>query len=408
MVLVQVLALSVWFSVSAVLPALRVEWMLGRAGGIWLTATVQIGFVVGAVASAGLNLADRIRPQLLLAASAGLGAVCTALIAVFAGSAAVAVPLRFLTGVAMAGVYPVGLKIVVSWYPRARGMALGVLIGALSVGSALPQLLTAVAVLPWRGVLLAASGLALLGAVLSAVLLRPGPAAQPAPPLDPRYVLRMFADRPQRLINFGYFGHMWELYALWAWLPAYVAASCAAGSGGPFTVGATSFAVIGVAGAAGCVLGGRLATRLGSARVALAAMLLSSGCAIGSVAVFGAHPAVFVGLLLVWGGAAVADSAQFSAALSEAADPRYVGTALTAQTAIGFLLTVVTIAVLPALADVVGWRLAIPILAVGPLLGAIAMTRLIRTTRAVPGTSPVRRDQPPPKPGSTVDHGRAA
>ncbi len=394
MVLVQVLALSVWFSVSAVLPALRVEWMLDRAGGIWLTATVQIGFVVGAVASAGLNLADRIRPQLLLAASAGLGAACTALITVFAGSAAVAAPLRLLTGVAMAGVYPVGLKIVVSWYPRARGMALGVLIGALSVGSALPQLLTAVAVLPWRGVLLAASGLALLGAVLSAVLLRPGPAAQPAPPLDPRYVVRMFADRPQRLINFGYFGHMWELYALWAWLPAYVAASYArhaAGSGGPFTVGATSFAVIGVAGAAGCVLGGRLANRLGSARVALAAMLLSSGCAIGSVAVFGAHPAVFVGLLLVWGGAAVADSAQFSAALSDAADPRYVGTALTAQTAIGFLLTVVTIAVLPALADVVGWRLAIPILAVGPLLGAIAMTRLIRTTRAAPGTSPVRR-----------------
>ncbi len=262
------------------------------------------------------------------------------------------------------------------------------LIGALSIGSALPQLLTAVAVLPWRGVLLAASGLALLGAVLSAVLLRPGPVAQPAPPLDPRYVVRMFADRPQRLINFGYFGHMWELYALWAWLPAYVAASYAAGSGGPFTVGVTSFAVIG---AAGCVLGGRAANRLGSARVALAAMLLSSGCAIGSVAVFGAHPAVFVGLLLVWGGAAVADSAQFSAALSEAADPRYVGTALTAQTAIGFLLTVVTIAVLPALADVVGWRLAIPILALGPLLGAIAMTRLIRTTRAVPGTSPGTR-----------------
>jgi len=387
MVLVQVLALSVWFSVSAVLPALRVEWMLGRAGGIWLTATVQIGFVVGAVASAGLNLADRIRPQLLLAASAGLGAACTALITVFAGSAAVAAPLRLLTGVAMAGVYPVGLKIVVSWYPRARGMALGVLIGALSVGSALPQLLKAVAVLPWRGVLPAASGLALL----SALLLRPGPAAQPAPPLDPRYVLRMFADRPQRLNKFGYFGHMWELYALWAWLPAYVAASYAAGSGGPFTVGVTSFAVIGVAGAAGCVLGGRAANRLGSARVALAAMLLSSGCAIGSVAVFGAHPAVFVGLLLVWGGAAVADSAQFSAALSEAADPRYVNTALTAQTAIGFLLTVVTIAVLPALADVVGWRLAIPILALGPLLGAIAMTRLIRITRTAPGTSTGRR-----------------
>ena len=382
MVLVQILALSVWFSASAVLPALRGEWGLDRQGGIWLTATVQIGFAVGAVVSAALNLADRIAPQRLLAAAALLGATCTALITVLADSAWAAAPLRLLTGVAMAGVYPVGLKIVVSWYPRARGMALGVLIGALSVGSALPQLLTTVAVLPWRSVLLAASALALLGAVVSVAFLRQGPDARPAPPLDPRYVLRMFADRPQRLINLGYFGHMWELYALWAWLPAYITASYlrSTGTAGPVAVGATAFAVIGVAGAAGCVLAGRFAERHGSARVALAAMLLSSGCAIASVAVFSAPPVVLLGLLLVWGAAVVADSAQFSAALSDAADPRYVGTALTAQTAIGFLLTVVTIAVLPTLADTVGWRLAVPVLAVGPLLGAVAMTRLIRST----------------------------
>jgi MFS family permease len=384
--LVQVLVLSLWFSASAVLPALRVEWSLDRTGGIWLTATVQVGFAVGAVASAALNLADRVPPQVSLAASAGLGAIATASITVGAHSAWGAVPFRLLTGVAMAGVYPVGLKIVVSWYPRARGRALGVLVGALSLGSALPQLLTTVPVLQWRHVLLGASALAVLGAVVALAFVRVGPDTRPAPPLNARYVMTMFADRPQRLINIGYFGHMWELYALWAWLPAYVAAADAMRTGGTDSqigVGATAFAVIGLSGAAGCVLGGRLAERHGSVRVARAAMLLSATCAIGSVAVFSAPPPVLIGALLVWGAAVVADSAQFSAALTEVADPRYLGTALTAQTAIGFLLTVVTIAALPPLADVVGWRWAIPILSIGPLLGAVALSRLIRSTPPV-------------------------
>jgi MFS family permease len=378
--LVQVLVLSLWFSVSAVLPALREEWSLDRQGGVWLTATVQIGFALGAVGSAAWNLADRIRPQVLLAGSALVGAVATVLIASVVHTAWMAIPLRLLTGMAMAGVYPVGMKIVVSWYPRTRGAALGVLIGALSLGSAMPLLFTAVAVFEWRSVLLAASASAVLGALVALAFVRIGPGARPAPPLDPRYVLRMFADRSQRLINFGYFGHMWELYALWAWLPAYVAASYAAwsvGAGGRVEVGATAFAVIGVAGAAGCVLGGRLAERHGSIRVAMVAMLISSACAIGSVAVFGAPPVVLVGLLLVWGAAVVADSAQFSAALTEAADPRYLGTALTVQTAAGFLLTVATIQVLPLLADAVGWRLAMPILSLGPLLGALLLARLL-------------------------------
>ena len=370
--LVQVLVLSLWFSASAVLPALRADWGLDRQGGIWLTATVQIGFAVGAVGSAALNLADRIRPQVLLAASALLGASATALIPLLATGAWTAAPLRLVTGIAMAGVYPVGLKLVVSWYPRARGAALGVLIGALSLGSAVPQLLTAVIVLDWRWVLLAASGLAVLGAALAVALVRPGPDARPSPPLEPRYVLRMFADRRQRLVTLGYFGHMWELYALWAWLPAYLVAAGAA------AVGLTAFAVIGVAGAAGCVAGGLLAERHGHARIALVAMLVSAACAVGSVAVLDAPPVVLTALLLVWGAAVVADSAQFSAALSEVADQRYVGTALTAQTALGFLLTVVTIQALPLLADSVGWRAAMPLLAVGPLLGALAMRRFLR------------------------------
>jgi MFS family permease len=379
--LVQVLVLSLWFSASAVVPALRVEWGLGEQGGIWLTAVVQVGFAAGAVLSAVLNLADRIAPPVLLAGAAVLGALATVAVALWARSATVAVPLRFLTGFALAGVYPVGMKIVVSWFPQARGTALGVLIGALTLGSALPQLLTAVNPLAWQGVLFGAALLAVAGALVCVLLVRVGPNVRPTPPLEPRYVLRMFADRRQRLVNLGYFGHMWELYALWAWLPAYIAASYAAhapDTGTRAAVGGTAFTVIGLAGAAGCVVGGVLADRHGKALVAMVAMLASGTCALASVLVFGAHPLLFGALLVVWGAAVIADSAQFSALLSEVADPRYVGTALTAQTAIGFLLTVVTIQALPLLAGAVGWRAAVPLLALGPLLGVVAMARLRR------------------------------
>jgi MFS family permease len=185
--LVQVLALSLWFSASAVAPALRAEWGLGTAGGIWLTAIVQVGFAAGAVVSATLNLADRLRPPLLVAASSTLGAGATVAVALWSQGPASAVPLRFLVGFALAGVYPVGMKIVVSWFPRARGVALGVLIGALTLGSALPQLLVVVGPPAWVGVLLAAAALAVLGAVVSVAFIRTGPDARPSPPVQPRY-----------------------------------------------------------------------------------------------------------------------------------------------------------------------------------------------------------------------------
>jgi MFS family permease len=389
MALVQVLVLALWLSASAVVPALRAEWGLSAQGAIWLTAVVQIGFAAGAVGSAVLNLADRVRPPVLVAGSALLGALATAAVPLWAHGAAAAIPLRFLTGVAIAGVYPVGMKIVVSWFPRTRGTALGVMIGALTLGHAVPQLLVALQPVEWSAVLLGSALLAVLGAAICLAFVRVGPHARPAPPLEPRYVLRMFTDRPQRLVNLGYFGHMWELYGLWAWLPVYIAASFAAWSpdaAGPAAVAGTAFVVVGVAGAGGCVLAGWLADRYGRALVAMVVMLVSGGCGLVSVLVFGAHPAVFGALLLVWGATVVADSAQFSAALSEAADPRYVGTALTAQTAIGFLLTVVTIQAIPLLADAVGWRAAVPLLAVGPLLGAVAMGALHRSGVLARGT----------------------
>jgi MFS family permease len=372
--LVQVFVMALWFSASTIAPALRGELALTPVQGVWLTAIVQVGFAVGAVLSALFTLADRIPANVLIALSAVLGAAATAALALWARDFPSVLVLRLLTGLSLAGVYPPGMKIVVSWLPRVRGAALGLLVGALAVGSAAPQLINGVSTLPWRGVLAAACLLALTGAAVSWTLVRPGPAPRPAPRPDPRYVLRMFRDTRQRLVNLGYFGHMWELYALWCWLPAYLTASAAVT--GRFAVGVTGFVVMGVFGLLGCLLGGYWSERHGRALVAMVAMLVSGTCAVLSVLAFVANPVVFLLVLAVWGSSAVADSAQFSAALTEVADQDYVGTALTAQTAIGFLVSVVTIHLLPLLADVVGWRWAVPLLAVGPLLGAAAMGRL--------------------------------
>jgi MFS family permease len=377
--LVQILVLALWFSASAVAPALRTDFALTGTQAVWLTATVQVGFAIGAVVSALANLADRLRPNVLIALSAGLGAAATAGLALAAGDAGVVLALRLLTGVFLAGVYPPGMKIVVSWLPNARGLALGLVVGALAVGSATPQLINGLTTLPWRGVLLAAAGSALVGAAISLALLRSGPATRPTRVPDPRYVLRMFADRRQRLVNLGYYGHMWELYALWSWLPAYLTASAAVR--GRIGVGVAAFLVAGACGLVGCLAAGYWADRHGRAHVAMLAMLSSAACGLLSVAVFDV-PVLFLTVLAAWGATVIADSAQFSAALTEVADQEYVGTALTAQTAIGFLVSVLTIQALPVLAEAVGWRLAVPLLAIGPLFGAAAMARLRTLVRA--------------------------
>ncbi len=391
---VQVLAMSSWFSASAVVPSLRTEWGIGTGGGTLLTVAVQLGFVTGALLSASFNLADLWPAQRLVAGSALVAALATATIALGVDSLAPAVPLRFVTGVALAGVYPTGIKLMASWFDRGRGLAIGVLVGALTLGSALPQLLNGLADAfgnaPWRAVLLVSSGLCLAAAALAACFVRLGPLAAPAPPFDPRYAVRLFRERGPLLANLGYFGHMWELYAMWTWLPAYVAASFALSDtwdASRTAVGLVAFAVIGVAGVAGALTGGWLGDRLGRARVAGAAMAVSATCCLLAAAAYGAAPWLLLPVLALWGFSIIADSGLFSTVMTQVADRRYVGTALTLQTAIGFLLTVVTINAVPYVVDRVGWRGAVALLAVGPLAGAVAMLRLDRLLgRAGTGT----------------------
>jgi MFS family permease len=373
---VQVLGMATWFSASAVVPALRGEWGISSGQAVWLTASVQLGFVAGALTSAVLNLPDRIPAYRLVAGSAVAAGLVTAAVALLAGGLATAIPLRFATGFFLAGVYPPGLKLMASWFDRGRGLALGTLIGALALGSALPHLIS-VAALPWRGVLLASAGCALVAATVAGLTVRLGPYAAPAPPFQPRYAVMLFRERGPRLANLGYFGHMWELYAMWTWLPAYLAASYAVRPG-DVPVGVASFAVIGVAGAAGCVLAGWLGDRAGRARLAAIAMITSAACCVLAAVVFGGPPLAVYAVLAVWGASVIADSGLFSTCVSQVVDPRYVGTALTTQTAIGFLLTVVTIQATPLLAEATSWPVAVAVLSVGPAAGSVAMLRLHR------------------------------
>jgi MFS family permease len=375
----ELLAMSLWFSATAAAPELAAEWGLTDAETAWLTTAVQLGFVVGALLSSALTLSDVIRPRYLVAGSAVAGAVCTATIAAAVSSALPAIGLRFLTGVALAGVYPPGMKLLAGWFREGRGFAIGVLVGSLTVGSALPHLIRAVGgVGQPRVVLYGAAVLAAVGGLL-ALLVEPGPYQAPAAPFDPGAIGRILRDRGTMLANGGYFGHMWELYAVWTWIPAYLVASIAASGDGRADGIASllAFATIAVGGV-GAVVAGSAADRFGRTRVTSASMAVSGLACLAAGVVFGRSPLLLVPFVLIWGVAIVADSAQFSAAVSELAEPSYVGTALTLQTAVGFLLTTISIQLIPVVVDHVGWRWAFAPLVVGPLLGTLSMQWLGR------------------------------
>ena len=370
-----VLSMTTWFSASAVIPQLREEWDLSATAAAWLTIAVQVGFVCGALVSSFLNLSDIISPKHVILGGTFGAAAANGLVE-FAGAPSVGIALRFATGFFLAGVYPPALKLMATWFQRDRGVALGILVGAIVLGQALPHLINGLGGLDWRAVIYTTSALTLAGGLITEFAVREGPFPFPKATFDPTQAWRVFANRGVRLASYGYFGHMWELFAMYAWFLLFFSEAL---RGRGATVGSAAayatFAVIAV-GALGCWVGGILGDRWGRTRTTALMMGVSGSCCVLVGALFGSPTWLLLFVGLVWGFTVVADSAQFSAMVTELADQSYVGTALTVQLAVGFILTVATIWLIPLAADTLGWRWVFVLLAPGPALGALAMLRL--------------------------------
>jgi MFS family permease len=375
--LAVLLASSTWFSGTAAVPALRQAWGLGDAESAWLTISVQLGFISGTFLYSVLNLADRFNARRVFFISALLGAAFNLGFALLAGGLAAGVALRFLTGVTLAGVYPVGMKIVAMWFQSGLGWRLGVMVGALTLGTASPYLIQAVgASFNWRALVATASASAVAGGSLILLALGDGPYLKARARFDYSMAFRVFGYPKFRYTAFGYFGHMWELYAFWSLSAFYLGARFEdEAARWPALIPALTFLTIGV-GALGCAGGGWISRRAGERKVALVSLIVSAVCCACSGLAFGLPSALLMVFILIWGVFVISDSPQFSALAARYSPPEYTGTALTIQNGIGFAITVFSIQLLPFIARTVGWQWAFTFLAAGPLAGAYFMSRL--------------------------------
>lgn len=370
----ELLGMSLWFAGSAVAPQLAERWALSASETAWLSTSVQLGFVAGTAIAALLNLADTLSSRAYFATAALVGAAANAALVVTPGYRS-ALLLRFLTGACLAGVYPPAMKMISTWFQTRRGLAIGTVVGALTAGKAMPYLVHAIPDIGVAPVILSASAGAVLASALVLIAYRDGPFPFPRRPFSWSLARGVLESRDYRLVLGGYAGHMFELYSYWVWIPLFLAASVADQQVSASMVSLLSFAAIAVGGL-GCIVGGAAADRVGYTRFVMGAMALSGACALLTPLVFGRSLPFLTILVLVWGVAVIADSAQFSTLVTRVVPSHAVGTALTLQTSIGFLLTTISIQLIPPVVALVGWKYTFPMLALGPLVGILTIRRL--------------------------------